>query len=26
MVFGLIYVGFLTIWFWATRRHQEEGI
>jgi len=26
MVFGLVYVGFLTIWFWATRRHQEEGI
>jgi len=26
MVFGLVYVGFLTVWFWATRRHQEDGI
>jgi hypothetical protein len=26
MVLGLVYVGFLSIWFWATRRRQEEGI
>jgi hypothetical protein len=26
MVFGLVYVGFLTVWFWATRRRREEGI
>jgi hypothetical protein len=26
MVFGLVYVGFLTLWFWATRRGEEEGV
>jgi hypothetical protein len=26
MVFGLVYVGFLTVWFWATRRRQEDSI
>jgi hypothetical protein len=25
IVLGLVYVGFLSIWFWATRRRQEEG-
>jgi hypothetical protein len=23
MLLGFVYLGFLTIWFWATRRHQE---
>ena len=26
MVLGLVYIGFLSIWFWATRRRQEEGV
>jgi hypothetical protein len=25
IVLGLVYVGFLSIWFWLTRRRQEEG-
>jgi hypothetical protein len=25
IVLGLVYVGVLSIWFWATRRRQEEG-
>jgi hypothetical protein len=26
MLIGLVYVGFLSLWFWVTRRRQDEGI
>jgi hypothetical protein len=24
MLFGFVYLGFLTMWFWATRRREDE--
>jgi hypothetical protein len=25
MSLGFVYLAFLTVWFWATRRHQTES-